>query len=73
MSRAVVSHVFFGSTYYLARKPDEWVQEIERAERFDPFVAGKVAESLGATVVLLDQRRTVAGELGRESERGPRS
>lgn len=73
MSSAIVSHVFFGSLYFLARDPDEWVMEQEKAARFDPFIAKRIADSLGGTVVLLDQRRTVAGTLGRENDGGRRT
>ena len=68
MSKALVTHVFFGSLHYLRRNPDEWVTERYEASEFDAFVAQKYADALGGTVVLLDQRRTVDGELGREND-----
>lgn len=69
---AIVSHVFFGSTYWLAESPTEWVQEKGRAVRMTEADARRFVFVHGGTVVLLDQHRAVAGELGRESERGPR-
>lgn len=64
MSKALVTHVFFNRTHFLKRNPDEWTPDQAEAAQFDPFVAQKYAEALGGTVVLLDQRRTVDGELG---------
>lgn len=72
MADALVLNTFFGRPHWLAKSPYEWTPSREEAARFSPAEAQRLVDRLGGVVVLLDQQRTVAGTLGRESERGPR-
>jgi len=69
---ALVTHVFFGATHFLASGPHEWVPERASAALFTRSEARRLADQLGGTVVILAQRRVVDGSLGRSNDRGPR-
>lgn len=71
--RAIVACETRGRTYYLTAHPREWVLERAEAADLDADEARALAHQYGGTVVLLNQKREVRGEMiGRSNDRGPR-
>jgi hypothetical protein len=71
--QAVVTQIFHGKRHFYNAREPSWTPSLEEASTFDPERAAVVAAEIGGVVMLVLQRRTVDGQLGRENDGGRRT